>query len=50
MFLGHLTMGVATKVAAPKVPIWALFLAPQALDLVFIPLVAIGLEGDVQGQ
>ena len=50
MFLGHFAMGVAAKPVAPKVPIWALFLAPQALDLMFLPLVAIGLEGFVQGQ
>ena len=50
MFLGHFAMGVATKPVAPKVPVWALFLAPQAMDLAFLPLVAIGLEGFEQGQ
>lgn len=50
MFLGHFAAGVAAKPAAPTVPIWALFLAPQALDLAFLPLVAIGVEGFEQGD
>jgi len=49
MFLGHFAIGVAAKPAAPEVPVWALFLAPQALDLLFLPLVAVGLEGFEQG-
>ena len=44
MFLGHFAMGIATKSVAPKMPAWALFLAPQAMDLLFLPLVAVGLE------
>ena len=44
MFLGHFAIGVATKPKAPKIPMWALFLAPQVLDLVFLPLVALGIE------
>lgn len=50
MFLGHFAIGAATKQIAPEVPIWALLLAPQALDLIFLPFVAVGLEGYVQGQ
>lgn len=50
MFLGHFALGVATKAAASKLPIWALFLAPQALDLVFLPLVAVGVEGSSHGD
>lgn len=50
MFLGHFAAGVATKPAAPTLPIWALFLAPQALDLAFLPLVAVGAEGFEQGD
>lgn len=50
MFLGHFAVGVAIKPAAPAVPIWALFLAPQALDLAFLPLVATGAEGFEQGD
>lgn len=50
MFLGHFAIGVAAKPAAAKLPIWALFLAPQALDLVFLPLVAVGVEGSSHGD
>ncbi len=50
MFLGHFAIGVATKPAAPALPIWALFLAPQALDLVFLPLTAVGVEGSSHGD
>lgn len=45
MFLGHFAMGVATKPAAPSIPVWMLFLAPQFMDVLFIPLVALGVEG-----
>ncbi len=44
MFVGHFALGVATKKLAPTMPIWILFLAPQFMDLLFAPLVAIGLE------
>lgn len=50
MFLGHFAIGVAAKPFTPELPIWALFLAPQALDLVFLPLTAIGLEGSSHGD
>ena len=49
MFLGHFAVGVATKPLAPKMPIWILFLAPQFMDLLFLPLVALGIEGFQQG-
>lgn len=49
MFLGHFAIGIATKPLAPKLPIWILFLAPQFMDLLFLPLVAVGLEGYQQG-
>ncbi len=45
MFLGHFAIGVAMKPVAPKMPIWILFLAPQFMDLLFLPLVALGIEG-----
>lgn len=45
MFLGHFALGVATKPLTPKLPVWILFLAPQLMDLLFLPLVALGLEG-----
>ncbi len=49
MFLGHFALGVATKKVAPAMPIWILFLAPQFMDLLFLPLVAVGIEGFEQG-
>lgn len=50
MFPGHFAIGVAAKPLTPELPIWALFLAPQALDLVFLPLNAFGLEGSSHGN
>lgn len=50
MFLGHFAAGVAAKPVAPELPIWALLIAPQALDLAFLPLVAVGVEGFDQGD
>jgi hypothetical protein len=49
MFLGHFSIGVATKKIAPALPIWILLLAPQFMDLLFLPLVAMGIEGFVPG-
>lgn len=49
MFLGHFAVGVATKPLAPTLPVWSLFLAPQFMDLLFMPLVALGIEGYVPG-
>lgn len=45
MFLGHFALGVATKKVAPSIPVWALLAAPQFMDLFFLPLVALGIEG-----
>lgn len=45
MFVGHFAVGVATKSAAPKIPMWVLFTAPQFLDLAFLILLLIGVEG-----
>ncbi len=50
MFLGHFALGVAAKPAAPALPVGALLIAPQAMDLVFLPLVAVGAEGIEQGD
>lgn len=50
MFLGHFAAGVATKPAAATLPIWALLLDPQALDIVFLPLVGLGVEEFEQGD
>jgi hypothetical protein len=45
MFIGHFAIGVATKKLAPTLPIWILLMAPQFMDLLFLPLVALGIEG-----
>lgn len=45
MFVGHFAVGVATKRWAPAIPVWMLLLAPQFMDLLFLPLVALGIEG-----
>ena len=44
MFLGHFAVAAATKPAAPKIPVWMLFVASQLLDLLFAPLMALGIE------
>jgi hypothetical protein len=44
MIIGHFAVGVATKRLAPAMPIWILFLAPQFMDVVFVPFVFLGLE------
>jgi hypothetical protein len=49
MFIGHFAMGAMVKPLAPTLPIWALAVAPQFMDLLFLPLVAIGVEGYISG-
>ena len=44
MFLGHFALAAASKPVAPEVPVWAMMAASQAMDIAFIPLVAVGLE------
>jgi hypothetical protein len=44
MFLGHFALAAASKPAAPEVPVWAMMVAAQAMDVAFIPMVALGLE------
>jgi hypothetical protein len=44
MMLGHFALAAASKPAAPEVPVWAMMAASQAMDIVFIPLVAVGVE------
>jgi hypothetical protein len=44
MFLGHFALAAAAKPTAPEVPVWALMVASQAMDVAFIPMVAVGLE------
>lgn len=49
MFIGHFAMGALVKPVAPKLPMWALVVAPQFMDLLFLPLVAAGVESYVSG-
>ncbi|MCH7958907.1 MAG: permease [Candidatus Hydrogenedentes bacterium] len=45
MFVGHFALGPAAKSIAPNVPIWALILAPQFMDIFFGIFMLLGLEG-----
>lgn len=49
MFIGHFALGAMVKPLAPTLPIWALVAAPQFMDLLFLPLVAVGVEGYISG-
>ena len=49
MFIGHFALGTMVKPLAPTLPIWALVAAPQLMDLLFLPLVAVGIEGYTSG-
>jgi len=42
--IGHLALGLAAKPAAPRVPLLVLILATEALDLLTLAFLAIGLE------
>ncbi len=44
MFVGHYGVSFAAKPLAPRVPMWALFLAVQFLDVLWAPFVLVGLE------
>lgn len=44
MFVGHFAVGLAAKRYAPRVSLGTLFLACQALDLIWPPLVLAGVE------
>jgi hypothetical protein len=41
---GHFGFAAAVKAKAPAVPLWALMLASQWLDVVFVPLFVAGIE------
>jgi len=46
MFAGHFGLAAAvTGRKAPRVPLWALMLATQLLDIAFVPLLLTGVEG-----
>lgn len=44
MFAGHFGLAAAVKGKAPEVPLWALMLSTQWLDIAFGPLLAAGVE------
>lgn len=44
MVLGHFGVAAMAKPSAPQVPLWAMMVASQAMDIAFIPLVMVGLE------
>lgn len=44
MFVGHFALGFAAKRVAPQVSLGTLFLAAQLADLVWPPLVLLGVE------
>ncbi|WP_047152728.1 hypothetical protein [Aneurinibacillus tyrosinisolvens] len=44
MFAGHFGFAAAVKAKSPEVPLWALMLSTQLLDVVFVPLYLAGLE------
>jgi hypothetical protein len=41
---GHFGLAAGVKAKAPAVPLWALMLACQWLDVVFVPLLLVGIE------
>jgi hypothetical protein len=50
MVLGHFGVAAAAKPNAPEVPVWAMMVASQAMDIAFIPLVLVGLESITMGS
>lgn len=44
MFVGHYGVSFATKRADASIPLWVLFVAVQWLDVVWAPLVLLGIE------
>jgi hypothetical protein len=44
MFVGHYGVSFAAKRVAPVIPLWALFIAVQLLDVVWAPFVLLGIE------
>ncbi|WP_299089773.1 permease [uncultured Metabacillus sp.] len=44
MFAGHFGVAAAVKAKTPEVPLWALMLSTQLLDVVFVPLLIAGIE------
>ena len=44
MFVGHYGVSFAAKSREPQVPLWLLFIAVQWLDVVWAPLILLGIE------
>jgi hypothetical protein len=44
MFVGHYGVSFAAKRVEPQIPLWLLFIAVQWLDVVWAPLVLLGIE------
>jgi hypothetical protein len=44
MFVGHYGISFVGKRSAPSLPLWLLFIAVQLLDVVWAPLVLLGIE------
>jgi hypothetical protein len=44
MFVGHYGVAFAAKKADASIPLWVLFLAVQGLDVIWAPLVLLGIE------
>lgn len=44
MFVGHYGVSFAVKRVAPSLPLWALFIAVQLLDVFWAPFVLLGIE------
>jgi membrane-bound metal-dependent hydrolase YbcI (DUF457 family) len=44
MFVGHYGVSFAAKRVAPAIPLWALFVAVQLLDVLWAPLILLGIE------
>ncbi|OXM85078.1 metal-dependent hydrolase [Paenibacillus rigui] len=44
MFAGHFGLAAIVKAKRPEVPLWALMLSTQLLDVVFVPLYLSGIE------
>jgi hypothetical protein len=44
MFVGHYGVSFAARRVAPTIPLWALFIAVQLLDVFWAPLILLGIE------
>src|SRR6266498_4600871 len=44
MFVGHYGVSFTAKKAEPAIPLWVLFIAVQLLDVLWAPLVLLGIE------